>query len=88
MRRGTGNVQACSPGRIPRPAQPRNSCMDFLNKESAADGVGYCVFGAVIDGMDVVEKIKGVKVGEKGMFDRDCPLEDVVIKAVRRAEAK
>src|SRR5262249_32273032 len=35
---------------------------EFLDKAKAGDGVGYCVFGKVIEGMDVVDKIKAVKV--------------------------
>ena len=57
------------------------------------DGFGYCVFGKVIDGMDIVDKIKGVKTGEgtlerKSGADRSntVPVEDVVIKSVKRAE--
>ena len=46
----------------------------------------YCAFGKVIEGMDVVDKIKVVKTGPKGMFDEDCPLDDVVIKKARRAD--
>jgi cyclophilin family peptidyl-prolyl cis-trans isomerase len=46
----------------------------------------YCAFGRVIDGMDVVDRIKEVPTGAKGMFDKDCPKEDVVIKKVRRAD--
>jgi cyclophilin family peptidyl-prolyl cis-trans isomerase len=61
---------------------------DFLDRAKAADGVGYCVFGKVTDGMDVVDKIRKVKTGAKGMFEQDCPLEDVVIKSIRRADAK
>ncbi len=62
---------------------------EFLDKASPkSDGVGYCVFGRVIDGMDVVDKIRKTKTGEKGMFDRDCPIEDVVIKSIARADAK
>jgi peptidyl-prolyl cis-trans isomerase B (cyclophilin B) len=58
---------------------------DFLNRAKARDGVGYCVFGKVIDGMDIVDKIKGVKTGSKGGHD-DVPVDDVVIKSVRRAD--
>jgi peptidyl-prolyl cis-trans isomerase B (cyclophilin B) len=42
------------------------------------DGWGYCVFGRVVEGMDVVEKIKNVKTGRSG-FHQDVPVEDVVI---------
>lgn len=61
---------------------------DFLNREMAQDGAGYCVFGKVIDGMDVVNKIRDVKTGRKGMFATDCPQEDVIIKSVRRLEVR
>ena len=54
----------------------------FLDRAKAADGAGYCVFGRVIDGMDVVEKIKGVETGTVNGFD-DVPTKDVVIKSVR-----
>jgi peptidyl-prolyl cis-trans isomerase B (cyclophilin B) len=46
---------------------------------------GYCVFGKVTSGMDVVNKIKGVETGSKGSFAKDAPLENVVIKKIRRA---
>ena len=53
---------------------------DFLNyKTSNANGWGYCVFGKVIDGKDVVDKIKGVKTGTSG-FHQDVPKEDVIIE--------
>src|SRR5215467_2853251 len=39
---------------------------DFLNKEKAQDGVGYAVFGKVVDGMDVVRKIEKVRTSNKG----------------------
>jgi peptidyl-prolyl cis-trans isomerase B (cyclophilin B) len=52
----------------------------FLNHSApTAQGWGYCVFGRVADGMDVVEKIKGVRTGSKGMH-KDVPVEDVVIE--------
>jgi peptidyl-prolyl cis-trans isomerase B (cyclophilin B) len=54
----------------------------FLNhKEKSASGWGYCVFGKVTDGMDVVDKIKNVKTGSKG-FHQDVPLDAVVIQKV------
>ena len=53
---------------------------DFLNFKSAtAQGYGYCVFGEVAEGMDVVNKIKGVKTGNKGGH-QDVPVEPVVIQ--------
>ena len=57
----------------------------FLNKSQARDGVGYCVFGKVVEGMDVVDKIKAVKTTSKGGH-ADVPVQDVVINSVRRAE--
>jgi peptidyl-prolyl cis-trans isomerase B (cyclophilin B) len=53
---------------------------DFLNHTAPnAQGWGYCVFGKVTEGTDVVDKIKGVKTGSKG-FHQDVPAEDVVIE--------
>ena len=46
----------------------------------------YCAFGKVIEGMDIVDKIRDVKTGAKGMFDSDVPVETVVIKTVRKAD--
>jgi peptidyl-prolyl cis-trans isomerase B (cyclophilin B) len=57
----------------------------FLDKAKAQDGVGYCVFGKVTEGLDVVDKIKAVKTGRKGVHS-DVPVEDVVIKTVRVAK--
>ena len=53
---------------------------DFLNHRSpSGQGWGYCVFGKVVEGMDVVDKIKNVKTGNKG-YHQDVPVEDVVIE--------
>ena len=52
---------------------------DFLNAANARDGNGYAVFGKVVSGMDVVDKIKGVATGNKGMH-QNVPVEPVVIK--------
>ena len=53
---------------------------DFLNFSSPnGNGWGYCVFGKVTDGTDVVDKIKAVKTGTSG-FHQDVPVQDVVIQ--------
>jgi peptidyl-prolyl cis-trans isomerase B (cyclophilin B) len=53
---------------------------DFLNHTAPTpQGWGYCVFGRVVEGMDVVDRIKGVKTGSRGMH-RDVPAEDVIIQ--------
>jgi peptidyl-prolyl cis-trans isomerase B (cyclophilin B) len=55
---------------------------DFLNHSSeTSQGWGYCVFAEVVEGMDIVEKIKGVATGSNG-FHQDVPLEDVIIESV------
>ncbi len=52
-----------------------NSFLDYPGQ----DGWGYCVFGAVTEGQDVVDKIKAVKTSRSGMF-QDVPADDVVIE--------
>ena len=53
---------------------------DFLNHSSPTpQGWGYAVFGKVVEGLDIVEKIKKVKTGSKG-FHQDVPADDVVIE--------
>jgi len=51
-----------------------NSFLDYPGQ----DGWGYCVFGKVVEGMDVVDAIGKVKTGSSG-FHQDVPKEDVVI---------
>ena len=53
---------------------------DFLNHSAPTpQGWGYCVFGKVVDGTDVVDKIRTVKTGSRGMH-QDVPVEDVIIE--------
>ena len=55
---------------------------DFLNFTApTATGWGYCVFGKVVDGMHVVDAIKGAPTGSKLGF-KDVPLSDVLIEQV------
>jgi cyclophilin family peptidyl-prolyl cis-trans isomerase len=49
------------------------------------DGAKYCTFGKVVEGMDVVDKIRKVETGTKGIHG-DVPLQDVLIKSIRRAK--
>ncbi|MGI2172234.1 peptidylprolyl isomerase [Shewanella sp. MF05960] len=56
-----------------------NTFLDF--KSETSQGWGYCVFGEVVEGLDVVEKIKAVATGNRGMH-QDVPLEAVVINNV------
>lgn len=59
---------------------------DFLNFSAPnAHGYGYCVFAEVVDGMDVVEKIKQVDTGNSG-YHQDVPIEDVIIQNARIIE--
>ncbi|MDN5370425.1 peptidylprolyl isomerase [Shewanella fodinae] len=60
-----------------------NTFLDF--KSESTQGWGYCVFGEVIEGMDVVNKIKEVSTGNRGMH-QDVPLEAVVIEKVTISE--
>jgi peptidyl-prolyl cis-trans isomerase A (cyclophilin A) len=50
------------------------------------DGAAYAVFGKVVSGMDVVDKIKAVPTGNKGMH-QNVPTQTVEIKSVKRSEA-
>ena len=55
---------------------------DFLNHTAPTpQGWGYCVFGKVVEGQDVVDRIKAVKTGRSGMH-QDVPQQDVIIERV------
>ena len=55
---------------------------DFLNYTSPTpQGWGYCVFGKIVEGQDVIDKIRKVRTGSKGGH-QDVPLEDVVIESM------
>jgi cyclophilin family peptidyl-prolyl cis-trans isomerase len=56
---------------------------DFLDRKGR--NAGYAVFGKVVEGMDVVDKIKGVATTSKGGHD-DVPREAVTIKSIKRAK--
>lgn len=58
---------------------------DFLNhRDESPQGFGYAVFGKVVEGMDVVDKIAATKTGMKNMF-RDVPQTPIVIKSMKVA---
>lgn len=59
-----------------------NSFLDF--RGATPDEFGYCVFGRVTDGMDVVDEIASVPTGNNGPHG-DVPTEPVVITSVKRA---
>ncbi len=53
---------------------------NFLNfRAASADGFGYCVFAKVVEGRDVIDKIKMAPTGNRG-FHQDVPAEDIFIK--------
>ncbi|NCC92095.1 MAG: peptidyl-prolyl cis-trans isomerase [Opitutae bacterium] len=60
-----------------------NAFLDF--QAPTPQGFGYCVFGEVVEGMDVVDRIKGVRTGMKAGMS-DVPLETVEILSVSKVE--
>lgn len=61
-----------------------NGMLDY--RDTSAEGIGYCVFGKVVEGMDVVEKIKAVPTGVKNGM-RDVPETPVVIESITRVRS-
>ena len=54
-----------------------NQFLDFRNE--TPEGYGYCVFGKVVEGMDVVDKIAAIPTSSGGPFQKDVPKDPVVI---------
>ena len=61
-----------------------NGMLDY--RDTSAEGIGYCVFGKVVEGMHVVEKIKAVPTGVKNGM-RDVPETPVVIESITRVKS-
>lgn len=59
----------------------------FLDQSESRDGVGYCVFGKVTEGTDIVDKIGLVDTGTKAGHS-DVPVETIEILSVTVAESK
>ena len=58
-----------------------NNALNFTGKQNTITW-GYAVFGEVVQGMDVVDEIRFKETGAKSPFDKDAPLENVVIEQV------
>ena len=58
---------------------------DFLDKKNAPDGYGYCVFGEVVEGMDIIEYIGTVSTGNAGGHS-DVPQEPILVEKVEVIE--
>jgi len=59
----------------------------FLDhKDKTKGGWGYCVFGTIVDGMDVMNRISKVPTGANGPFQRDVPMEEILIQKVSVVE--
>jgi peptidyl-prolyl cis-trans isomerase B (cyclophilin B) len=86
---GNGLKNECYTVAMARTSEPHSASSQFfinvkdngfLNHTGpTAQGWGYCVFGKVVEGQDIVDKIKRVKTGKSGGHG-DVPLEDVVIE--------
>lgn len=57
-----------------------NTPLDHTGKTT--QGWGYCVFGSVVDGMEVMDRIARVQTGAGGTFQRDVPQEQILIQKV------
>jgi cyclophilin family peptidyl-prolyl cis-trans isomerase len=62
-----------------------NSFLDHTSKTPR--GWGYCVFGTVVDGMEVMDRIARVTTGSGGPFQQDVPQEQIIIQKVSVIDA-
>lgn len=83
-RKGRQNTRgSIAMARTPNPNSA--TCQFYINlKHNAMLDGGYCAFGEVIEGMDVVEKIGGVATENRGGAFTAIPAEQVVIQSIRR----
>ena len=58
-----------------------NEILDYAS--NTEHGIGYCAFGRVTDGMEIVERIEGVATSSRGDF-QDVPLKDIVIERIEK----
>ena len=63
-----------------------NAFLDHTGKNPR--GWGYCVFGTVVDGMDVMDRIAKIPTGAGGPFRQDVPQEQAIIQKVSVVEAE
>jgi len=59
-----------------------NNNRELNHTQKTTRGWGYTVFGQVINGMNVVDKIRQVPTGPKGMLPQDVPIDDIIINNV------
>jgi peptidyl-prolyl cis-trans isomerase B (cyclophilin B) len=61
---------------------------DFLNYTAPTpSGWGYCVFGKVMEGMNVLDQVKGIPTGSK-LGHKDVPLTDVIVEKIQTVGVK
>ena len=59
--------------------------INVVDNSGSLDGARYCAFGHVVEGMDVVDKIRAVRTSTQSGYG-DVPVNDVVILSIRRAD--
>ncbi len=73
--------------------KPDGTCSEYINSRHAALKPvyvkwGYTVFGRVVQGMDVVAQLQSVPTGANGPFNRDAPLDPVIIQSIERVSSQ